>query len=365
MSINTAKERYYGMQYFKEHVMPPDFDYRKSRKVLSPYFLKHGFEVSMMYNDFYSHYSGIESDRYVSMDLAYFYIFPCLCRYDMLPAYTDKNNFSVLFPDIRQPETILKCRNGIYYTPDEKPIPYTDALTYLLTIRDACIIKPTVNTCNGDGVASLKNEDKGILEAQVKSYRLNFIIQKKCEQHADLARLNPTSLNTYRLFTYRDRFKKIHFLGAPSCLRIGGKGAIRDNASSGGVICFINTDATIKPQAIRFKQWAIETIESIYHVAPSSAPSLSKAVQLIVRLHESLPFFDYIGWDIAISPNNEPVLIEFNPISGIEIPQFGTGPLFGEHLDEVMERVKCVKKEKKLFSINSFPTGSEHFLHIG
>ncbi len=365
MAINTAKERYYGMQYFKEHVMPPDFDYRKSRKEWSPYFLKHGFEVSMMYNDFYSHYSGIASDRYVSMDLAYFYIMPCLNRCDMLPAYTDKNNFSMLFPDIRQPETVLKCRNGITYTPDEKVIPYADALSTLLTLTDPCIIKPTVNSSNGDGVAVLQNADKGTLEAQVKGYGLNFIVQKKCEQHPDLVRLNPTSLNTYRLFTYRDTSKRVHFLAGPSCLRIGGKGSIRDNASSGGSFSYIDEASSLKPQAIRFKQLKVETIEAMCGVMIPSVPSYAKARDLVLSLHNRLPFFDAIGWDVAIDICGKPILIEYNPLFSIEIPQFGAGPLFGEHLDEVMERVKQVKKEKKLFLVNSFPTDSHHFIHIG
>ena len=47
-----------GNWYFRQHVMPEVFDYSAHKKDLSPFFKKYGFQVSMMYNDFYSHFNG-------------------------------------------------------------------------------------------------------------------------------------------------------------------------------------------------------------------------------------------------------------------------------------------------------------------
>ena len=89
--INTNKEYYWGDWYFKEHVMADNFNYKAHKKELSPYYEQHGFKVSMMFDDYFSSLSGIHSDRYLSMDVYYFYVIPALNRHDFKDAYLDKN----------------------------------------------------------------------------------------------------------------------------------------------------------------------------------------------------------------------------------------------------------------------------------
>ena len=158
--INTSKELFYGDRYFREHVAPENFDYRAHKKELSPYFAQYGFKVSMMYNDYYQKLNGIISDRYISMDLYYMYILPCLNRRDMQTAYTDKNIYSILFPEILQPETVVKNVNGIFYSGGGGIISDEEALK-ICKDSGECIIKPTVSTANGDGVSLYKSEGGG------------------------------------------------------------------------------------------------------------------------------------------------------------------------------------------------------------
>ena len=74
--INSNKEYYWGDWYFKSHVMPADFDYKARKKELSPFYGERGFKVSMMFADYYSRLNGIFSDRYLPMDVYYFYVIP-------------------------------------------------------------------------------------------------------------------------------------------------------------------------------------------------------------------------------------------------------------------------------------------------
>jgi len=360
--INLKSEIYFGDQYFKNHVMPPDFDYRAHKKELSPYFAKYGFKVSMMYSDFFSRFSGIQSDRYPSMDLVYMYMMPCLCRHDFMWAYVDKNLFSVYFRDVNQPETVIKCWNGIYYDDEGRQIDRSTAEMLALREKKCCIIKPTVQTSNGNGVARFENQSLESIQETFRRYGSNFIVQRQLVQHSELARLNASSFNTYRILTYRDFDKRVHFLKDISHLRIGGKGSARDNLSSGGVACHIRSDGMLVDECTRYKSMQVFSMKQEYGVENFCVPYFSDAVDLAVSLHARLPYFDFIGWDIGICADGRPVFIEYNVVPGVEGPQMIGGPLFGEYEDEVMDRVRRVQHQEVSFSRRSWPNGFDHFL---
>lgn len=54
--INTKKEQFLGFDFLKNHTLPSRdvFDYRVHKKEYSEYFAQYGFQVSMVYADFYS-----------------------------------------------------------------------------------------------------------------------------------------------------------------------------------------------------------------------------------------------------------------------------------------------------------------------
>lgn len=364
-SVNTAKELYCGDRYFKEHVMPPDFDWRAHKKELSPYFLKHGFRVSLMYGDFYSRYCGIRSDRYLSMDLYYFYVLPCLNREDMRIAYTDKNMLPVLLPEARPPETVVKNMNGLFYDGAGRGLSRDEAVGRCLGEPRACIVKPAVDSSNGDGVALLDHSSAGAVRAAFAAYRANFIVQRKIEQHPAMSRLNGSSLNTVRLFTYRDVRGKIHVLSGNAFMRVGGRGSVKDNVSSGGCMFRVLEDGRAAGPVCRFKSSAAEPFESCFGVSGFIVPRYEEMRRLAAAWHAGMPYFDFLGWDAAVDAEGGVSLVEMNVWPSVEGPQTVSGPLFGPFLDEVMERVKKVEKETKTFSINSFPNGAGRFLQIG
>lgn len=360
--INTAKEIFCGDAYFKDHVMPPDFNWRIHKKELSPYFAERGFKVSMMYNDFYSRLNGIHTDKYVSMDLYYFYLLPSLNRHDFMDAYTDKSIYSVLFAGIRQPETVVKCMNGHFFDGDGNAISSEDALRICRDIcRDTeCIIKPTVMTCNGDGVDLL---DGTGVEVSFRCHGKNFIVQKKVCQHPDMAALNESSLNSLRVFTYRDLRGTLHLLDCVTCLRIGGRGAIKDNASSGGEFCGVNSDGCLSTQFWKFKSMSVGAMADI-NVVNFRVPAFESIKALALRAHSRLPYFDFIGWDIAVDSGAEPVLVEFNVLPSCEMPQIANGSVFGDFISEVMDRAACVSHEVVAYQRNVFGNGFDHLMKV-
>ena len=340
---NSKRDVTLGDYYFMNHVMPPEFNYKLHKKELSPFYESIGFRVSMMYADFYSQLNGIYSDRYIPMDLYYFYILPALNRFDFRSAYTDKNMYSNLFRGVNQPTTVIKNMNGIFYIGDEEVVPKSVAVDYATQEVSDCIIKPTVNTCNGVGISMLCNKSgRREVEVQIEEYGKNFIVQRKVKQHSQMSRLNESSLNTLRVHTYRDLNKKIHYLKNKTFLRFGGEGTVRDNVSSGGGCCAVYDDGSVSDHVCHFKQMKIDSLTS-KGISNFKIPNYDKVIDLVEKSHIRLPYFDLIGWDIAIDNDGLPLFVEFNIEPDVEIPQMLSGVFFGEFFDEVINRVKDVR----------------------
>ena len=361
--INSTQEYYWGDWYFKNHVMPADFDYKAHKKELSPYFEQRGFKVSMMFDDYFSSLSGIHSDRYLSMDVYYFYVIPSLNRHDFKDAYLDKNIYSVLFPQVKQPRAIIKNMHGHYYRCGEE-ISQQQAIDAVVAADGELIIKPTVETCNGEGVEQISNFAPDALKALFDQYAINFTVQEKVKQHPDLQRVNPTSLNSMRLYTYRRLDGSYEFLYPFAHMRFGGKGAIKDNVSQGGGTCLIHPDGSVDDRVYRFKNLAVSSLKQETGVENLIVPNYGKVVETLLGLHRRLPYFDFVGWDVTVLPDGEPLLIEFNLVPSVEGPQLMAGPMFGAFLDEVMDRAQQVECARMQTFKKTFGRQMPFYLHM-
>ena len=361
--INSNKEYYWGDWYFKNHVMADNFNYKAHKKELSPYFEERGFKVSMMFDDYFSTLSGIHSDRYLSMDVYYFYVIPALNRHDFKDAYLDKNIYSELFPQIKQPATIIKNIHGHYYLNGEE-VSQQQAIGAVSASDAELIIKPTVETCNGEGVEQLYHRDSAALKALFDQYAINFIVQEKVKQHPDLQRVNPTSLNSMRLYTYRRQDGSYEYLYPFAHMRFGGKGAIKDNVSQGGGTCLINADGSVDDRVFRFKSLAVSSLRQETGVENLVIPNYDKVIDTLKNLHRRLPYFDFVGWDVTVLPDGEPLLIEFNLVPSVEGPQLMAGPMFGDFLDEVIERARRVECARMQTFKKTFGKQMNFYLHM-
>lgn len=74
--------------------------------------------------------------------------------------------------------------------------------------------------------------------------------------------------------------------------------------------------------------------------------------ELVKKSAQRFPHFRLIGWDIAITENNTPMIIEANlTMSGMDVIETICGPLFGKYTEKVLEEV-FLKKHKKKTSID-------------
>lgn len=144
----------------------------------------------------------------------------------------------------------------------------------------------------------------------------SFVFQEGLAQHEDMLRLNPSSINTVRIDTFKASGKKPKVISA--FLRVGRYGSCVDNlVTSGGFLVAIDLEkgvlrspglsilikggklATTHPDtSVSFEGFKIPYFEDVKELAIEAASWLPKAL---------------IGWDVAISDHG-PVLIEGNTV---------------------------------------------------
>jgi len=148
-----------------------------------------------------------------------------------------------------------------------------------------------------------------VLRLRPRSPRL---IEEYLEQHPVLAALNPSSLNTARLWVYRDADSTPRVVG--SNLKVGRAGALVDNSSSGGLVILMQREAGILKAAID----ALPT-RRVFNVHPDhgapfegiEVPFWRETQELACRALSVFPGLRFAGIDVAILPTG-PVIVELN-----------------------------------------------------
>ena len=356
--IGAVKGRF-GDEIFRKKSMDPSFEWQQYADNYIPYFKEFGFNVSRVECEYFSKASGIISDYYITYTLWQYFIYPYLNRAEWRYAYTDKNMFERILDinkvqkdiDVSLPETIVSNMNGILFV-NGKISDLEHAVDAVVNNRHDMIIKPTVETCQGHGVAKIKYE--GIVREKIvellKQYRVNFVVQNAVEQHPDLKAFNETSVNTIRLVTFRDFQGKIKVIQVLQ--RFGGKGAIFDNASAGGTFCAIHSDGTYDRTVHKFHTLKTTRLDDSM---PHRVPHFEKIVSVCKNMHNQLPMFNIVAWDMTVTPEGHPYIIEYNICPAPEL-QMATGPLFPkEDLDEIMQRIQNHQITNEFKAIVSFP----------
>lgn len=352
------KFQVYDTTMFLSNEMYPGFEWKKYVNQKNPYFKQFGFDISQLDAAYYSKVSGIDANHYVSRSMAVHYIYPYLDRYDMVPAYMDKNIQKKLLglPDeslgILTTEDIVINSNGVFYDGNGKECSRNEALEILLSYGKEMILKPSVESFGGHGVMKVENSmNKSQFDELFNKYRYNFTFQKMVQQHSTMACFNPTSVNTIRIVTYRDFERKCKVLY--SCLRFGGEGSVMDNVCSGGGFTGVDISTGKLLDRKRYCYFIMD-VPYIPEKMPNEIPYWDKIKNAALELHTRIPQMDVLGWDFSLSPEGYPILIEFNPRPGIGLQQ-AVGPMFSkEDLDEVLKHVSKVKAKYHKLGVLSY-----------
>jgi hypothetical protein len=181
------------------------------------------------------------------------------------------------------------------------------------------------------------------LHQAIAKRKTDFVIQEYLEESEELKRFNPSSVNTIRV---QSLYLNGKWSAVTVVLRYGGDGAEVDNACSGGVAVGVHPDGSLYEFGYGFGAKQITRKGDIVfkNTKLSFIPALLKHIEEAHRYQ--FPIVKYIGWDMIIDKNNNPVCIEINSCQNGHINfQLSAGPTFGDRTQEVIDYCKT----KKLF----------------
>ncbi len=205
-------------------------------------------------------------------------------------------------------------RRGWLYAPE-----HTDEeIKAFVLDRKELMIKP-LRQSKGQGVRketteSIRRDGLDAFVSRAKQEQL--LLEDVICQHPALSAVNPSSVNTVRIATARDRAGDVHIVGAS--LRAGGKDSVLDNLHAGGVQYPIDVESgCIMRGGVKFDG----TKNVLYH--PSTGckmiglqiPNWDIVVDTVKEAGGIPSDLRYIGWDVAVTEDGCE-LIEANLVQG-------------------------------------------------
>jgi Sugar-transfer associated ATP-grasp len=298
--------------------------------------------------------TGVEDVKYIPHDVWWDDVIPFFNDLSMFAAYSDKNLYSILLRDCDAPKAVLKRINGRYYDTDHRLISRDLAIDKICSDGRDKIIKPS-RTDNGKGIRkitishrqALINSEEITLPDIEHQYGRNFIVQDMIVQHPSMAEPHPPSVNTLRLLTFRwnDTVRVLM-----SFARFGTNARVNDNAGTGGVCCGIDENG-------RLNDIAVDEYGRRYVAHPSTGYSFGKLSCIpnfdairrhVVTLHEQVPHFDLVSWDIAVGPQAQPIFVEMNFRGASYIYQYACKrSIFGDLTSEVLQALRRCRRNSR------------------
>lgn len=301
-----------------------------------------GHPIPLDWHRYFYARTGVFSEKYMPTSLYRTELMGRLNDYTLKKAYTDKNISDLILPMAPQPKMILKNMNGYYYV-EGKSVSKEEAIERCSSLGKVIIKPSTLSRGRGVQILNLKNgineKDGESIAKLFDGYKKDFVIEEVVTQHERMAALNPSSVNTIRILTYRNKMgvKAIY-----TVIRIGRKDQTIDNESAGGISARINPDGRLAKYA--FGAPGVDHVEytdSGVKLENYEIPHFDDAVDLAKQLHLYLPFFNIVGWDMAITPDGSPIMIEFNV--NPDLSQSANGPAFGNYTEEIIK--EAIKKK--------------------
>ena len=315
---------------------------------------------------FYAHYLG-DDPRIITDDVFHIVVEPCLNCQGAISVYCNKNLFERILPQEYFPICVLRNMEYDYMDRDYHIIQMnnTEFDKRILRNEELCkkgklIVKPATDSSGGLGVRLFKYDSNNWISNEgdyltlnylEQEYKRNFIIQETLEPCEFVKQFNPTSLSTFRVFTYRSVLDdKPHFIGG--YLRIGAKNSFKDNIWGGGYAIPINNGGTLSAFASDARRKRYDCVNGINLKTINLAiPNWDKIIDLCYDIAVKVTPNRLLSFDIMLDENEEPHCIEFNSKNQtVTTVQTTSKPFFGEYTEEIISYCKS-HKLKRIYPI--------------
>lgn len=308
-------------------------------------FYKPYFKLNPLFHNYYYCVTGEFHKEYIPHDIYHKVIDAYFNDSKKAAVLENKTYFPRMFPGISQPYALAFRINGVWLSNDYQILDKKQ-LSNILSREKNIVVKQADGSSGGKSVVFIESEGsaKKLLREFYNSVnkfekRRNIIVQRAIVQHEELAKLNESSVNSIRILSLlKDNKIKIYSV----VVRMGVSGARVDNASSGGIFCGVDENGRLKSVAYNTKgEKFLCHPNSNLHFETVTIPSFDKVIELVKRAHPMIPDIRMVSWDISVTEDGEPVLIEANMgHGGLDFHQMCNGPLFGNDTEEIFKEIK-------------------------
>lgn len=302
-------------------------DYLARWRKLTPHVESYSYRL-------YSHFCGPTPDI-IPYDLLHNIVEPALNPPEYWAEYEDKTHFATYVGTNCLPTTVAQRSDG-------GPI---------CRMADECgftslVLKPAVSRSCGEGILRFErvgerfttSDGTELTDTFLLNYGNDWVLQEAIAQHPVLQQLSPTAVATLRLAVYRSVSDGEPHLTA-AVLRVGSDGAVVDNIVAGGR--FVGIDLTTGRLNTPFIARFGERTDCFNGVDLSTmqvtVPAWSAVVALALDVARHIPHHHLLALDIAVTPTEKPMLIEYN-IGGFSsyLFHFVGQTVFGPWTEEVV-----------------------------
>lgn len=267
--------------------------------------------------------------------------------------YNDKNMYDKLLPKEFLAESLFRCIDGICCDGDYRVLSNCDdkKLLELCTKYDRIIIKPTRDTGNGSRILLYQKQGTCYLPIEheqdfsIKNLTAylegNFVIQECLKQSSFTSQFNPTSVNTFRVFTYKSvKTNDVHVLGI--VFRMGKANTFVDNNHAGGKYIGVFHDGSFANPCV-FDQYG-NTYNTFNGIDFSKTKFIVPDFEVVLNFSKTVAEHIFhnrtLDLDVMIDSKGNCKLVEFNvDMCSPWLYQFTTGPVYGDYTDEVIEYI--------------------------
>ena len=259
-----------------------------------------------------------------------------------LHAFDNKALCDIYFPEIKYAKPFVRRIKNNFYDLEMNHLSTEQAIE-ILAAQKEYIIKPALDTLCGDGVHKVTlSEDKNKAIAQIKEsfaqQSSDFIAQEVIKQHPEIARLNPSSFNCFRVTTVYINGKFDYC----TILKVGKaiKGNFRDNWNSSYLIG-VSNDGILNDFGYDNQINRVDQTDNGIKFGGLQMPMFKEIVASCEKWHKHFfPNCGMLGFDISLDDQNQIRVIEINVTEpGFVGEQLCCGTFFEPFRDDIVNHI--------------------------
>ncbi len=187
--------------------------------------------------------------------------------------------------------------------------------------KEKVIAKPLDECCGrGIDIYYMKDyEPKALFDLLIANKA--FLIEEVVQQHEVMDSMSPSSVNTIRIITILNKDKVTLVAG---CVRVSRSGNVVDNFNAGGLSGILDTNVgkIVTDGYDKFRDNFKNHPDTGTQFMGFEIPMWDEVVALVTEAAKVVPEVRYVGWDVAISKEYGPLLIEGNSYPGQDVTQY-------------------------------------------